>query len=450
MKKIIALGLGFLMIITLLAGCNTADNNTGTTDTGTTDTSDTGSSTDDTTSSSDGAVIGEGGDVQLRMATWWGGDTVATFEEVIRAYTETDPDVSVELMVWPWGEYSEKIISSHAGGDAPDIVMMDTGWHFMNYYERGLLEPLNSFVDSTGFDDMNKWLPGALDLHTIDGNLIAVPLHREQLIIWWNPGLFEMAGLPPLPDQPIWDEVHTAAEAIWNLGEDDEGRKYLGINTIGYCFLAYLADLGINFINSDGTVTMNTPEIMAAAEEVYSSYLLYGPSGAEQFNPMHAGIMGMEVGQWFGHPNEVGHSLDFEVRISNFPVINRDKTSQLLFSSCNSLGMNSGSKHKDKTFDVLSFFSSDEGRWILKAMVLPPAAGPARDEIETPKDTFPFNAGQIVSNLPDALVASLPAYGWNIAFMDKLWFGDVKAGALTMEQYLENMEFAVEDWYAVN
>ena len=383
---------------------------------------------------------------ELKMATWWGGDAAAIFQQAIDAFIAKNPDVSIELMVWPWSEYPDKITTAFAANDTPDILMMDQTRDFQLYYHLGILEPLNSYMAAAGYTT-DKWIPDTVVSHTYDGQIMGFPVHREQLTTWWNPGLFEQAGVAPLSDQPTWAEVWAAAEAIDNLGDD-----YYGLEFNGYNLLVYALDNGVSFVTEDGKADFTSPEMLALAEEFLGNFAKYAVFGtATVATPFVEGNVGMKIGDWFGGPNELGKHLDFETRITNFPVTDA-ATSQLAFSVTNSLGVASNSANKDLAFDFVSFFSTDECLDIYKDIVLVPYYGPAYDAAAAPKDVFPFNAVELLASKPGGKLFGMPQAPWLRPMVQKLG-AELEAavtGEITIEEYLEDLQYAVDDWFAVN
>ena len=449
MKRILALLIVSALLVGVLAACGGNDAPSATPPPAASDDT---PAADDTPPADEGpSIIGEGGSVQLKMSTWWGGDSAATFEDVIRAWIVHEPDIQVELMVWPWNEYPDMITTSFAANDAPDILKMDQTRDFQQYYFTGILESLDSYAAALNYD-MSNWIPDQIESHTYDGQLVGVPIHREQQTLWWNPGLFEMAGVPPLSDQPTWDEVRTAAAAISALGTDDEGREYKGVEMGGYTPLVYaFLDRGIDYVTADGGLDFDNPAVIDAFETVMEIAILYGTERTDAFDPFQSNLVGMRLGDWFGGINETGRYLDFELRGANFPVSNAGDP-QILFVCANSLGLNSNGNYKDESAQFIFFFSSDEAQWILRNITLSPFYGPAREELEVPSDSFPFNVGEIIKGQPNARMGTFPKTPWLLPFNRTLSgnFVSARHGEITVAEYVEDIQLAVDDWFSAN
>ena len=448
MKKVrfFSLMTALFIVIATFAGCDSGSTGTTTTPTPQATEGETEAPAKESEQSQTPTVINPGGDIHLQMSTWWGGDTVAAFQSVIDEFTADNADVSVELMVWPWNEYPDKMITAYAGGATPDILMMDQTRDFQQYYFAGVLEPMDSYIAAEGYST-DSWIDGLIESHTYEGKLVGVPVHREQLITWWNVDLFNQAGLPGLSEQPTWDEIWEAAEAIYNLPDDAEGRKIYGMGAPHYSQLAYTFDLGLDFELPDGTVVFNTPERIAAADVMLGYIEKYGPPENPEFDPFQAGVVGMVVGNWYGTPNEVGGSLPFENRITNFPI-SKASDSQIVWTCCNSLGLASTSQNKDTAFKLITYYGSEKGDMLLSKYTLSPRIGEARTLLETPKDDFPYDAGAIIATQGDARVTTLPKAPWVSAMQKVLQLQGItkNAGEITTQEYYDEAQYAVDDW----
>src|SRR5690606_38131413 len=106
----------------------------------------------------------------------------------------------------------QKITTLLAAHDVPDVFGGQGISAISSFWNAGVLEPMDDVVDALGRDD---FLPGTLDLYTIDGSMIAVPVEQTCFVLWYRKDLAEEAGVKP----PVtWDDYLAYAKALTKNG----------------------------------------------------------------------------------------------------------------------------------------------------------------------------------------------------------------------------------------
>ncbi|WP_010523938.1 ABC transporter substrate-binding protein [Nesterenkonia sp. F] len=138
---------------------------------------------------------GEDGDVTLRFS-WWGSDSrhEAT-QEIITAFNEEHPNITVEGDFGSWAGYWDQLATQTAADDAPDVIQMDA--QFLNEYaSRGALLELDQ-VDTSAMDE------SSVANGTTEDGLMAVTTGINAMVTMANPEIFEQAGVE-MPDDSTW------------------------------------------------------------------------------------------------------------------------------------------------------------------------------------------------------------------------------------------------------
>jgi len=78
------------------------------------------------------------------------------FRDMSAAYSQAHPDVNIDLIQLPAGQYVEKIFTEVQGGQVPDILPLFTT-QMPQYMQLDLLEPLDPYLDKSTFK--SKLLP---------------------------------------------------------------------------------------------------------------------------------------------------------------------------------------------------------------------------------------------------------------------------------------------------
>ena len=146
------------------------------------------------------------------------------FEAIIPMFNEQFPDVEVELLMSPAGDFRQLLITSFAAGSgAPDVVMLEGGWMgelrespaLENLYD----EPYDGGRFADAFVEF-RWEFA----HSLDGRLTAIPWDIGPATFFYRADIFEEVGLPTDPDEvhaliSTWDGFLSVAEAVHIPGE---------------------------------------------------------------------------------------------------------------------------------------------------------------------------------------------------------------------------------------
>ncbi|PZF85296.1 ABC transporter substrate-binding protein [Jiangella anatolica] len=142
---------------------------------------------------------GDGDVVELRYAFWGSEDRAQLTQEMIDAFEAENPDIRVEMDYADFGAYFDKLATSVAAGDAPDVMTMGGAYH-SEYAGRGALLDLAEVDDIIRTDEISEDI---LAHGTIDGSLYAIPTGVNGYAMVANPAVFAQAGLE-LPDDTTW------------------------------------------------------------------------------------------------------------------------------------------------------------------------------------------------------------------------------------------------------
>ncbi|GAA3141067.1 multiple sugar transport system substrate-binding protein [Kribbella aluminosa] len=177
-----------------------------------------------------GGSADAGGKVTLRF-TWWGSDTRTKLtQQVIDAYQKDHPNVTIKGEFGDWSGYWDKLATTVAANDAPDIIQMDEKY-LREYADRGALLDLKK---AQGLDT-GKFEPDTLGAGEFDGGLYGLNAGINSFAVVVNPAAFKTAGVP-VPDDKTWtwdDFAKTAAEITTKTGGKITGTGTLGVNEAG-------------------------------------------------------------------------------------------------------------------------------------------------------------------------------------------------------------------------
>ncbi|GLY16611.1 extracellular solute-binding protein [Kineosporia rhizophila] len=138
-------------------------------------------------------------EVTLRFS-WWGSDARHELtQQVIDAFQKQNPKIKVKGEFADWVGYWDRVATTFAANDAPDVVQMDQ-LYLRTYADRNSLLDLGTtkeFLDTGKFDDRT------LAAGQVEGKLFGLPTGNGSLSVVTNRKIFEKYGLD-LPDDKTW------------------------------------------------------------------------------------------------------------------------------------------------------------------------------------------------------------------------------------------------------
>ncbi|RKP46676.1 ABC transporter substrate-binding protein [Pararobbsia silviterrae] len=149
--------------------------------------------------------------VTLRFWVAWDpqqADAIAATKQ-IEAYEQAHPNIKIDIQNIAFGALHDKLITSIAGGDAPDV-----SWGLIEWL--GELNRMNALADLTPYaakwPDRAQIYPNALDAVTIDGKLMALPHYLGIRGLLYHEDMLQKAGIATPPK--TWDELVTDSQKI--------------------------------------------------------------------------------------------------------------------------------------------------------------------------------------------------------------------------------------------
>lgn len=150
---------------------------------------------------------------KIRVATWQDPAQEKFYQEVVDGFKKQNPNVQVEYITAPPGEYPDKLNVMLAGGDPADVYLSGIGFPFT---ADGIAA--NTYADLT--DKYNADLKGqlldtAVTTWTVNGKVYGIPINVEALgNICYNKKLFDAAGVAYPTNSWTGDDFRAAAQKL--------------------------------------------------------------------------------------------------------------------------------------------------------------------------------------------------------------------------------------------
>lgn len=161
-----------------------------------------------------GSSAGGAGDgaIELRFS-WWGSDTRHAYtQKLIDLYESRHPGVTIKPDYTGWSDYWNKLATSVAAGNGPDVMQQEIRY-IREYADRGALADLTPYVGSTIAD--GDFDPSVRQAGQLGGKTYAIAVGVNAYSIVANPAVFQAAGVA-MPDDATWtwEQLRQVAAAV--------------------------------------------------------------------------------------------------------------------------------------------------------------------------------------------------------------------------------------------
>lgn len=304
----------------------------------------------------------------------------ADFLKTIDPYLKEHSNVSVKVTVLDWGSAWTKVTTAATSGEGPDLLQLGSTW-VPAIASMGGIDKLNDKVAEVGGAD--AFLPAIWSTTSISGqqDIYGVPWFVDARAIYYRTDAFKQVGVDTSTAFKDWDSFMAALEKVNGVTVDGKKMAALGLpgkndwNVVHNIF-PWIWAAGGNVLDDDNkTVTFNNEKGLAGV--MYYTGLahegLVDKSSLEKNSSQIEGDFGdgksavIISGPWlaknFNTPKDNGGMAD-KVAAKNFAVapLPAGPGGQYTFVGGSDLTVFSGSKHKDATWDLIKYLSSDEAQ----------------------------------------------------------------------------------------
>ena len=135
-------------------------------------------------------------------------------DELIPAFEKANPGIRVEYVDMPYDGLKQKLTTSAAGGELPDLIRSDIGW-VAQFADLGVYKQLDD--EMPGFQDLaDAVYPGTLATTSWNGHYYGLPLNTNTRVLVANQSTLDAAGVSGPP--ATFDDVRALATALKGKG----------------------------------------------------------------------------------------------------------------------------------------------------------------------------------------------------------------------------------------
>ena len=305
---------------------------------------------------------------EVTLVVWssdWGKDYNDPMINLGDLYKEdVAPNVTLEWTFMP--SVNEKLIAAVAGGNPPDVAMMQL-YEIQDMARTDGLVSLEPYFERDGLKG-EDFIPSVWQTVLYDGVPYGMPGGAGTSCLIYDKATFEEVGIDPdsLPDTPSWSQF---ADWCDTLTKKDSSGEVVRIGYVpeSWAFEQFAAVLGATYFNADLTkITINSPESVAAVEkwssllppdvpyEDIAAALASAPTSA--YGTLGVGLVGLVMeGYWLflGMDN---YWPDMDYGVTKLPTPNGTKEEWKLYGSYPwDMSIPRGAKNADEAWGFLKF-----------------------------------------------------------------------------------------------
>jgi len=285
------------------------------------------------------------------------------------AFKQRYPNIDVELVFEPWGEWQTKILTLAAAGQMPELVAVHIA-RAQILAQQGALLPLDDWIAADPEFDIDDFYPQSLLMFTYEGKLYGFPWDWGCGILAYNKDLFDQAGIDYPDSDWTFDDLLAAAQAITDLSEDTWGYYQLPYASCGGGE-QFLVPWGGGFVNDDETECLvDTPESIEALQWWADLRLKHQvhpwPADEEALravgaHPFHTGLVGMtRLPPWSA--GEVKEYADISWDVADWP---KGPVTRSAGAAGSGYSIGRDTKHPEEAWLYIRWFASKEGHEFL-------------------------------------------------------------------------------------
>lgn len=216
MKKLFAILMAMLVLLSALAGCGAGE---------------TSEKTSETPAAAGTVAAANPETISGDITMWTGAWNEGLMEELMVGFNEIYPDIHVTFEYLAWDGMEDKMLTAMMAGSGADVVDMAIAWN-VPYASAGCLVSLDDYIAQNGID-LNDFYPGALETAMSNGHCYGLPYRTENTALFINEkifiecGIVDEAGNAKAPK--TWDELISTSQTIY---EKTNGQVY-GFGMVG-------------------------------------------------------------------------------------------------------------------------------------------------------------------------------------------------------------------------
>ncbi len=298
--------------------------------------------------------------VDLEFLNGLGLPQIPPYDAAVKDFNAANPDIKVTMTNSPWTEFWQQLQVRTASGTMPDIWRFVPGFGAQWFYTGQLLD-LTPYIEKdpeANLADANQTM---LKYMTLDGKIYGIGYDINGWAIFYNPALFDEAGVPYPADGWTMDDLAATAKTISEKLSKD-GRKVWGFSGLNpdWQMEAWYRAYGTTMIGEDGKYAANNDKGVAALK-YFADLIKDGAmpipdqkdAGAQSNSLFISGNLAMTLG--VGHAVTIFGDAGLDFKIARLPV---GPGGQAGVGLGGSYVIDAKTKHPDEAYRFLRYITS--------------------------------------------------------------------------------------------
>ncbi len=286
------------------------------------------------------------------------------------------PDVKLEIQVFPFAQYFQKLTTAWAAGTGPDVAWIDVTV-IAQYADQGTIVPVEDFMSDADKKDLDDFYAAPRADMTYKGKVQTVALHQSTEDIVFHQDLVDAAGVKPPTsgsESWTWQEFLDAARKLTKRSGDltDVWGFATHYAPSMYSAQPFVAQHGGQVMNADGTFSgaLNSPATVEAMTFYVNLFAKEKVAPVERIPDM---FQNKKVALYMANPFVL---RDIQNRFSSLKIgvapLPTDKTSAVQSGGYH-IGIPKTGQNHALAWDVVKWFTSVDGAktWIDKTGYMP-------------------------------------------------------------------------------
>jgi multiple sugar transport system substrate-binding protein len=258
----------------------------------------------------------------IEYSIWGDPAEITNQQAIVDAFTAANPTIKVNVTVSDWDPYWDKLQTSLAGGDAPDVFAMD-GPLGPDYQTRDVLLDLTPYIQGEGYDLTQLDDNAVKDFTTADGAQFGLPRDLNVIALFYNKKMFDDAGIAYPDDTWEWDKLVDVGKQLTKDtngdGTPDQWGVYTETTDMENAWSSFVWQAGGDILSEDGTKSaldsdQSAQGIQFLQDLIWKEKVSPDPAiFAETGDAFEQGVAAMEInGSWLVPTHEAA-GLDFGI-----------------------------------------------------------------------------------------------------------------------------------------
>lgn len=248
-----------------------------------------------------------------------------TFEDEIASFEELHPNVKV-TRVGVASDYDglvTKYVSGAMADELPHVGLISQRYGIPQIYDSGKLLSIELIMPE---EEQNDIMPAFWERFTYKGERVVIPFQSSMPVLYYNKDLFEEHGVE-VPT--TWEGVMEAAKQLTLDTNGDGVTDVYGFNMPGdapWYIQPLVWNMGGRIVHEDGSITVDTPEMVALMEDIKTMVHVDGSMPANQHatckEDFNNGLLAMQLNSCASKGStDKGVDGKFEYGIMMFPEV---------------------------------------------------------------------------------------------------------------------------------